>query len=294
MGTWAHVVAVRPPPGALERAQRRIEQLEARWSRFLPDSEVSRLNRAEGRPVLVSADTVMLVRRAIQGCSATAGRFDPTLLGPLLAAGYDRSFEDIDDTGSTSSDTRTTTAVHAIAIDDHLGAVTLPDGAGFDPGGIGKGLAADLTVAGLLAEGAEGACVNLGGDLRAEGRSPDGGPWVIEIAQPFGHNALPLPQLAFDAGGVATSSPLRRSWLSGEQARHHLIDPATGRPAWTDVAAVTVLTGDAWRAEILAKAAVLAGAAEALRVLEGAGATGLVIDARGTVRRAASLAPFES
>jgi len=293
MGTWAHVVAVGAPAGALGRARRRIEQLEARWSRFRPESEVSRLNRSGGRPLVVSADTVALVRCALSGWSATGGRFDPTVLGPLIDAGYDRPFDDLSPGPRHDTTCGLSMGAGAVAVDERLGTVVLPTGVGIDPGGIGKGLAADLTVAALLAEGAAGACVNLGGDLRAEGATPDGGPWVVDVADPLRSGAPAVARLAFDAGGVATSSPLRRSWPAGDEVRHHLIDPGTARPALTDVAAVTVLTGDAWRAEVLATAAILAGADGALATLEEAGATGLVVDANGAVRRAAGLAPFE-
>lgn len=264
MGTWAHVVVVGGPRGAAHHARRRIEQLEGRWSRFRPDSEVSRLNRAGGRPVLVSADTAALVARAEAGRRGTGGRFDPMVLAPLLDAGYDRSFR-----GG--------------------GVVGLPTGAGFDPGGIGKGLAADFVVAELRAAGASGACVNLGGDVRVDGA----GPWVVDVADPFDDGARPIARLALDAGGVATSSCLRRAWTGDDGTRrHHVIDPATGVPADTGVAAVTVVTGDAWRAEVLATAALLAGLPGALDLLAGARATGLVVDDRGAVHHAPGLDPF--
>jgi thiamine biosynthesis lipoprotein len=297
MGTWAHVVVVGGPTGALGRARSRIEQLEGRWSRFRPDSEVSRLNRAGGRPLVVSADTVTLVSRALSGRRATGGLFDPTLLGPLVEAGYDRSFELVARRSPAAGGRRPAEAGgrgcsgrSAVAVDERVGTVALPSGTGFDAGGIGKGLAADLVVADLLAHGATGACVNLGGDLRAEGD----GPWTVDVADPFDGRRRPVARLSFDAGGVATSSCLRRTWWHDGTARHHLIDPATGRPSGTDVAAVTVLTGDAWRAEVLATAALLAGTDRALDVLAAAGATGLVVDGGGRTRLAPDLGPFLS
>lgn len=269
MGSWAHVVVEGDGADRLAaRAQARIEELEGRWSRFRPDSEVSRLNAAGGRPVLVSADTVTLLERAFAGRRATGGRFDPTLLGPLVDAGYDRSFELV--AGGT------------------VGVAATPAGAGFDPGGIGKGLAADLVVEELLAAGAEGACVNLGGDLRAQGA----GPWVVDVADPFDGTRPPLLSLALDAGGVATSSRVRRAWLQGGVPRHHLIDPTTGRCADRGVASVTVITGEAWRAEVLAKAALLAGVAGAIALLGEFAAVGVVVDDAGTVHRTPGLDRF--
>jgi thiamine biosynthesis lipoprotein len=249
---------------------------------------VSRLNRAGGRPTLVSADTVTLVRLALAGWRGTAGRFDPTVLGPMLDAGYDRSFEQLVEPAPTRAPSGLVLGAVAMSIDERWGTVALPPGVGFDPGGIGKGLAADLVVVELLAGGAAGACVNIGGDLRAEG----GGPWPVDVADPFDSRRPPVATLALQTGAAATSSRLRRMWWQGGTRRHHIIDPTTGRPADTDVAAVTVLTGEAWRAEVLATSALLAGVAGAVDVLAGAGATGLVVGADGTLHPAPGLEAF--
>lgn len=93
MGADVHLLVVGGPPSLLDEARELVEALEARWSRFRPDSEVSRLNQQAGRPVRVSPETLTLVRRALHGAAVTAGRYDPTVLGAVLRAGYDRSFE---------------------------------------------------------------------------------------------------------------------------------------------------------------------------------------------------------
>ena len=66
----------------------RLHQLEQRWSRFLPTSEISGLNRADGAARIATADTVRLVEALVQAWHATAGGFDPTLLGTLVELGY--------------------------------------------------------------------------------------------------------------------------------------------------------------------------------------------------------------
>lgn len=301
MGTRGHVVVTGGDgdgEATLDAAQARIAELERRWSRFLPDSEVSRLNRSAGRPTVVSGDTAGLVARAVEAWRLTGGRFDPTVLPALVAAGYDRSFEALDRMGGPAPAT-TPSAVpgpSAIRIDEAAGLVHLPAGVAFDPGGIGKGYAADLVVAELLAEPGRGrvagACVNLGGDLRAAARAPGGAPWVVDVEDPFDAGGAPLLRLGLDRGGVATSSRLRRTWTAAGTTRHHLIDPSTGAPAETDAVAATVLAGTAWRAEALATAAVLAGVAGGLGVIAGAGATGLVVDDRGGVHHAPGLGRF--
>lgn len=287
MGSEAHVIVV-GDPALVETARRRIDELEQRWSRFLPDSEVSRLNASRGRPVQVSVDTFVLVRRAVEAWRATGGRFDPTVLGDMIRAGYDRTFQAV-----VVSPGAGVSTLHrncgGIELDPATSTVTLPPDAGFDPGGIGKGLAADFVVEELLEAGAEGACVNLGGDLRAEGTGPDGR-WVVAIELP-GH-AAPVATVALAAGAVATSTTAKRAWTVDGTARHHLIDPATGDPLRRPAVAVTAVAREAAFAEIATKAALLADPGGELAALTSLGCDGLVLDGAGTLRRTEGLSRF--
>src|SRR5215472_16091247 len=95
MGSDAHLIVVGGLAGLLDTAVARITQLEQRWSRFLPGSEVSRLNRSAGRRLAVSPDTITLVEHAVTAWRLSGGAYDPTLLGAVIRAGYDRSFEDV-------------------------------------------------------------------------------------------------------------------------------------------------------------------------------------------------------
>jgi thiamine biosynthesis lipoprotein len=250
MGSDAQVI-VEGDPWLLVRARARIEELEARWSRFRPTSEVSRLNAAAGHPVAVSRDTEVLLRRSVDGIAVTAGLFDPTVLPDVLAAGYDRPFDQLPPTRSRCSSARSAGAgaprtAGSIEVGD--GFARLVDGLGFDPGAIGKGLAADLVAAELLSAGARGALVNIGGDLRALGRAPIGG-WRVGLDD--GRT------IRIAEGGVATSGTGRRRWTVGGAERHHVIDPRTGEPAEVDGQPVTVLAAEAWQAEVLATALLL-------------------------------------
>jgi thiamine biosynthesis lipoprotein len=276
MGCDAHLLLVGGPPGLAGLARDRVEELERRWSRFRPDSEISRLNQLAGAPVQVSPVTLGLVRRALQGARVTGGRFDPTVLGDVLRAGYDRSFERLDGGSGSSALGR---GWERVVVDPAASAVTLPAGVGLDPGGIGKGYAADLLVEELRAAGAAGVCVNLGGDLRADGQAPGGGSWVVAVGHPL--RPGPAATVAIERGAVATSSRVRRAWGPAGDRRHHLIDPATGRPAATGLAAATVLAAHGWQAEVLAKAAFLGGPGQGRALLVAAGADGLLIDDRG-------------
>jgi FAD:protein FMN transferase len=298
MGSDAHVVVVGDDEDSLlATARGRVDDLEQRWSRFLPDSEVSALNRAAGTSVAVSDETIELVRRAVDAEQLSGGSFNATVLGDMLRAGYDRSFDQLRD---HSADRHTGAGLSALAlatepIDVVGNRVRLPSATGFDPGGIGKGLAADIVVRETLAAGAAGVCVNLGGDLRVAGDSPDGEGWTIAIEHPG--SAGPLAHVGIADGAVATSTTLLRRWAadgrtgSGE-VRHHLIDPGTGEPSRSDLAFVTVVAGEAWTAEVLAKAVLLRGSEHPFDLLGGNGAEALAVDQSGAVTASAGFALF--
>ncbi len=296
MGSDAHVILVDAPDGSLQRAHDRLDALERHWSRFLPDSELSKLNARPGRPVMVSADTFDVIRIAIDAWRITEGAFDPTVHAAMRSLGYDRDLAAVRaeptplDPGG--ADPGATPGCDRIVLDPVVRMVTLPPGVTLDLGGVGKGYAADLLVRELMAAGAAGACVNVGGDLRVNGTSPDPSGWSVALdPDDFGPAAVDRV-LLLHAGGIATSTRLRRTWTHGDATVHHLLDPRTGQSAESDVATVIVIAGDAWRAEILTKAAFLAGPDDGPALLERNGVTGLVVTDSGEWRPAAGFDDF--
>lgn len=290
MGTRADLVVVGGPAGLGDELRARLVELEGLWTRFRPDSDVSRLNAARGRPTAVHPDTLDVVERAAYAWRRTGGRFDPTVLPALLAAGYDRTFREIRDVGGPGRPAPAPGCV-GVAVDRDRGEVWLPPQVQLDLGGIGKGYAADLLVDEALAAGAAGCCVGIGGDVRVAGTGPDGETWVVGVEDPFAPPAL-VAMLGLDDGAVATSTRVRRAWTRAGERQHHLIDPASGAAAWTGLAAVTVVAGEAWWAEVVAKAAYLAGPAGAGGVLTAAEVTGLLVHDTGEVVTADGLGVF--
>lgn len=278
MGSDAHVIVVGGSPTLVARAEQRARDLESRWSRFLDTSEVSRLNRAAGQFVAVSPETLELVRAARQAWRISGGAVDPTVLGAMIRAGYDRSFDDIG-TGAVGGASILGIGVSDIEIDGRF--VRLPPLTGFDPGGIGKGLAADIVSGELIAGGAEGVCVNLGGDVRVRGIGPAGGSWTVAVEHPW--SKAPIALLGLADGAVATSTTLRRTWIADGEVRHHLIDPQTGLPSDTDLTFATAVAADAATAEVMAKAVLLAGAEHPFDILGGTGIEAIASDRDGYV-----------
>jgi thiamine biosynthesis lipoprotein len=263
MGSEAEVVLHRPGPVRTADVLDRLADLEDRWSRFRPGSELSRVNAAAvgpaGAAAVVSPETAALVQRLLWGWSATDGRFDPTV--SLRSLGYDRDLAAVRAAGPTPVDPclrpGPAPGCDGVRIDAATSVLRLPHGVALDPGGCGKGLAADLAALEAVDAGAAGALVVVGGDLRAAGEPPAGG-WEVDVDHGVG-GTVPL---TLSAGALATSSTLRRRWRRGHgpaaEVVHHVVDPATGRPTTGRVVAVTVLAPEAWLAEVLATALLVA------------------------------------
>jgi thiamine biosynthesis lipoprotein len=300
MGSDCRVVVVhddaRDPEVLLDGARDEVERLEQAWSRFRPTSELSALDARGGLTTVVSSDTFEILELALAAWAATEGRFDPTVRDALEGAGYSRSFDELSrvpgPVGPRTSTIAPSSGCGAIRLDQGHRSVTLPPGLRIDLGGLGKGRAADLVAGWLLAAGAEGVCVDLGGDVRVAGRPPLGPTWPIAVDEPFRPGSQ-LAVLDLVDGAVATSSCLRRRWATtaGGDA-HHLIDPATGLPSTSDLATVTVVAGEAVWADVYAKAALIAGSADGVALLAEADLSALLVTSDGDLLTAGPIDRF--
>jgi thiamine biosynthesis lipoprotein len=277
MGGLARVAVAGAPARIAQRACARIAQLEGRWSRFVPDSEVSRCNAAPGQPVVVSADTFLLFEHACDGWRRTHGAYDPTVFDAMHRIGYSETFTTVRERGAPApqSPPAPSPGCGDVVLDPTVRAVFLPAGIHFDPGGIGKGLAADIVACETLEAGASGVLVSIGGDLRVAGEPFEGaGHWRILVEDPEDPN-VGVATVHLSAGGVATTSRCSRVWYSGETRVHHVIDPHRGVPA-NGPRSVTVVAPEAWQAEVFAKAAFVAGEG-AVAVLRNESLAGVVV-----------------
>lgn len=276
-------------PRRLARAERWLRAFEARYSRFQPLSEVSRLNAAAGRPFRASKGLYALVALALRLARHSGGIFDPTVLRHLEAAGYDRSFERIEPrTHGPPIAAGPPSRWREVRLDPAARTITLPPDAGIDLGGIGKGWAADRLAAILGSP----SLVNAGGDVFAAGAPPGEPAWRIGVADPFQPERDLLALAVVDAG-VATSSSVRRRWRAGSLWMHHLIDPRTGRPAASDIAQVTVVAPSAALADYNAKVVLILGEEKGgpwLRRQQGVAA--LIVRRNGALVRGPGLAPY--
>ena len=231
---------------ALRAVEEEFERLEAILSRFRPESDLSRLNR--GGRIEAPPDLERVVELALEARESSNGRFDPTIYNALTQAGYDRSFEQVA-AEAAGDDLEGARCGGRVTVDAETGTIELEPGFQIDLGGIGKGYAVDRAIEILAVSGP--CLVNAGGDLAVRGDEP----WPVGVEDG--------PTLELTRGAIATSGRDQRRWRRGGQERHHLIDPATGRPSETDLLRVTVVASSAVEAEVLAKTLFLAGEREA-------------------------------
>src|SRR3954469_4512983 len=260
---------------AAARVRGVLDEAESALTRFRPASELCALNRDPRAAVPATPIVRALVRAARFAGETSGGLVDATLVDEIEAVGYRRSRAGAAPASLEAAlgaapqrrpaRARRPSRVQSLGVDGR-GRVTRPPGVRLDSGGIAKGLAADLAAV-MLPAGVRYAIVCCG-DLAAG--DPDARPQ--EIAVTSAHGGGEAHRLLVRSGGVATSAIHARLWSEPDGSfAHHLLDPSTGRPAWTGLVAATAIAPSALEAEVLAKTALLSGPEGGRRLLRRGG-----------------------
>lgn len=301
MGSHVRLLIGEPGPGlapaaeAAEEARQFIHAYDAALSRFKPASELCALNRDERERVPASPLLRQAVSAGLAAAERSGGLVDPTLLGAIEGAGYTASRAGMSGVPLAEALAQAPPRRPAspgpdrswrcFEVDDAAAEIVRPAGLGFDTGGTGKGLAADLVAASL--RGYSRFTVDCGGDIRIGGADALVHPYEIFVEHPLTGERAYVIRLG--SGGVATSGLNVRIWRRDDgRYSHHLLDPATGEPAWTGLVGATALADTALEAETLAKAALLSGPERARELLAECG--GLVVHDSGRVELVGALA----
>ncbi|WJM07292.1 FAD:protein FMN transferase [Paenibacillus sp. PK1-4R] len=258
-----------------------FETQEQRFSRFVADSELNRLNGSTGwMPISAAMDEVLSLAYGYIGL--TEGIFQPGISQALQASGYDISFEKVQQRQPQrpllERILRTKTPECSGMKEDRYDhsrpswiqregsrMVHLDPGAELDLGGIVKGWAVER-IADWLQRTLHipAGLINAGGDIQVWG-SPDHSQWTLQVADPLQNQGAVSGVIRLQRGAVATSGISRRQWQNTDGSlAHHLIDPRTMEPADTDVLQCTVLGQHASQCEIIAKTVCILGSAEAV------------------------------
>jgi len=259
---------------------REMARLERLWSVYRPSSEIARLKTHAGhRPVWVHPETIAVRTLAREMRELTGGVFD-IAAAPLVRLWRNATDAEVSPSGREIAETLAISQGHPIEINGRN--VFLPMcGMELDLGGIGKGFAADRAMEIYRRYDAEGAMINLGGNVMVMGRKPDGSPWRIGIQSPASDDGESAGWIEADECSVVTSGGYRRFFHIGGEFFPHIIDPRTGRPAETDIAGATIVSSCSARADALATAVYVLGVERGLALIESLPDTEAVIIGNG-------------
>ncbi len=305
-GLGTSVVLRVSDPAALHYAraqvERELDEIDRACSRFRADSELSRVNASDGRPMQISELLMEALELAIRAARLTGGDVDPTVGRALELAGYDRDWQLLtpceDHTGANGSPrsgatidgtrraeritVRQLSGWRTIALDRRCACVRVPRGVRLDLGATAKGWAADRAADAAAEASGCGALVSIGGDIATSGAEPVGG-WHIHVTDDHrSQPTAPGQTIAILSGGLATSSTTVRRWRHDGHAMHHIIDPRTGAPARTCWRTVSVAAASCAEANIAATAALIQGHSGAAW-LEAHGLPARLVDWEGNV-----------
>jgi thiamine biosynthesis lipoprotein len=254
-------------PG-FERVRQLVEKSEERFSRFRETSELTRLNHSAGTWFYASSAMFDLVKTALKLHSLTDGLFDPSILGALRQAGYDRSMDEIRRSGALPARfdrVWNSPPFEETHLDPETNAICLPAGIQIDLGGIAKGWIA-AQAAEQLSQFTDTCAVSAGGDMALLGLPTGERAWEVSLEDPLNIDQV-IAILKISSGGLATSTVTRRQWMQDGQLRHHIIDPRSGEPSNSRWLSVTVYAKSILYAEAFAKALLIAGPSEAQTLL---------------------------
>ncbi len=240
-----------------------IDEMDHVASRFRSDSELSQIfNGAAQKEVVVSELLFAALEAALYGARITNGYLDPTVGGSLAGLGYKTDFRSSLASGSAAPGKIQVVlprGYKSLRLNKANRSVSVLQGVKLDLGATGKAFLADRIKYQIEIELSEKVLVNLGGDISASLVDRESY-WPINVTEDLSLDSQSDGQIiAIAGGGVATSSTLRRSWNSGPQQLHHIIDPFSGISSESVYHSVTVLAGSALDANIASSGTIAMG-----------------------------------
>jgi thiamine biosynthesis lipoprotein len=268
---------------AIQSAFSTIGRFGDRINFFSASSELSDINRNAGiRPVKVSPDTLDVIEKAVYVSQKSGGAFDATV-------GPETSLWDFHKK-TKPSDEQIRKNLHLvnyrnIIVDKEKSTVFLREkGMLLDLGGIAKGYAADLAVADLKRNGITAGIVANAGDIRVFGRKPDGSPWNVGIENPRHESDSDeiIAKVKLADRAISTSGDYQRYFILDGKRYHHLIDPATGYPAY-GCRSVSVITDRGVFTDAFSTAVFVLGPEKGMKLVREMGMDAVIVKSDGTI-----------
>lgn len=290
MDTYCSITVVSPSRAraaeAIDKGFAEIKKLELLLNYFSDGSEITAINKAAGsNPVKVSGETLEMMQKTLEISKATDGIFDPTI-APVIKL-WDFSKKRRDNSVPNSNvinDTLKLVDYKKIEINNKSEIFLAEKGMEIDLGGIAKGYAADKAIEAIKAEGIEAALVAIAGDIRGFGSNVSGNAWKVGIQDPRPESGSEKPwedifaSLHLEDMAISTSGDYQRFFIKDEKRYHHILDPATGFPAETDLISASVIAPEGYVADGLSTAVFALGAKKGMSLLKTMGVEGILVD----------------
>lgn len=240
---------------ALDAAGEEIEKLDALLAADGPNSDIAKANSALGQSVTLAEETAEILEQALDLCADTDGALDLTIYPIMRLWGFDTKAYRVPEDAELAA-LLGYVGYSAISLEgDRL---TMPPGVELDLGAVGKGYAADRIVALWEEMGVTSGLLNLGGNIQCLGAKPDGSDWTIGIRDPEDETGT-LCTVAGRDMAVVTSGTYQRCFEENGKTYHHIMDPATGRPAESGAVSVSVIGPSGFRCDGLSTALFVMG-----------------------------------
>ena len=259
----------------LAEMKKTICDFSDRFSRFIPDNELWKLNHTNGRKIQVSPIMIEMLTEMKKFHRLTGGVFDSTIIGVLEDVGYDRDFSLIKDSvrlkkkiAEKEITKKHFSRIPLSELEIFSDSVRAPRGFRVDTGGIGKGYIVDFVAKKFLGKVSD-YWLSAGGDILAHGHRTGGFGWEVGVQDPlFPSENKFILKTQGEKMGIATSGVIKRKGERDGISWHHLIDPRSGVPVKNDILSVTVIASSATRADILAKTVLTMGEEEGLEFID--------------------------
>ena len=246
---------------------------ESLFSNTIPESDVSRINAAGGKPVAVSEETIDLLNAGISYGELSGGSFDITIgrLSGLWDISTKALLKETDASmvpdAEEIADACQTIDYHSIQINGTEVSLTNPD-TQLDLGGIAKGYIADRMKEFLNEKGITSGFINLGGNFLALGPKQDDSAYTVGIQKPFAENGTSIATVAVTDETVVSSGIYERYFTANDVLYHHILDAATGYPYQNDLLGVTIITDSSMDGDALSTTCFSLGLSEGMALVE--------------------------